>query len=474
MSTSPPHGPVRGHWPRPSTWPVWVVPVFMALLQVFGSMAAQHGASGERGPWDHGGWDGGGQAHEYGSTHLDALGIALLLGGPALLLLRRRHPAVTLVATGLVTGLYFLRAYPYGPAAAAVAIAMTAAITAGHRLLTWAGTGAALVAFFSLTAVIGVPFEDRGHAGGPFPVEEPTLPATTFVVGWALVVLVTAELIRMRGQKAAEAARTRAEEERRQASEERLRMARELHDVLAHNISMINVQAGVALHLMDDDPEQARTALAAIKEASKEALTEMRGVIGALRAQGESAPRSPTAGLDRLDELLARARSAGLRVECAIDGERRPLHAGTDLAAFRIVQESLTNVTRHAGPGPVTALVRLTYGETEIAVRVEDDGRGVSLLDDHPGGSGIRGMRERAAALGGTFSAGPRTGGGFAVQATLPFGDVPDLPEPEESEESEQAGTTPPDTAPPDAAAGAPERAGTGPAPAGPLGRDKG
>ena len=174
-----------------------------------------------------------------------------------------------------------------------------------------------------------------------------------------------------------------------------------------------------------------RTALAAIKDASKDALTEMRGVIGALRSEGETAPRSPTAGLDRLDELLARARSAGLRVESEITGEHRPLHANTDLAAFRIVQESLTNISRHAGPGPVTARVRIAYGEHEIEVQVDDDGQGVSFLDDHPGGtgSGLRGMRERTGALGGAFDAGPRPGGGFRVRARLPLdegaGDAP-------------------------------------------------
>lgn len=428
---------------------MWIVPAILAVVQVFGSLAAQHGGGpkgGGGGPFDHGGWGG---HPDVGSTPLDPLGIALLLGGPALLLLRRRHPVFTLAATGVVTGLYFLRAYTYGPAPFAVAVAMLAAVMAGHRLPAWAGTGVALAVFFSLTAVIGVPFDQRGTAGRPFPVEEPSLPGTGFVIGWSLVVLITAELIRMRGQRAAESARTRAEEERRQASEERLRMARELHDVLAHNISMINVQAGVALHLMDDDPEQARTALAAIKEASKEALTEMRGVIGALRAQGESAPRSPTAGLDRLEDLLARARSAGLRVDAEITGDRRPLHAGTDLAAFRIVQESLTNITRHAGPGPVTARVRIAYGEHEIEVRVEDDGRGVSLLDDHPGGSGIRGMRERAAALGGAFDAGPRTGGGFAVRAALPLTDDPgDVPGGDETGRNGTGGNGPAGQAP--------------------------
>jgi signal transduction histidine kinase len=426
MSTSP--SPVQGRpqWTRPGTWPVWVVPILGAFFQIAGSLGAQHGGRGPGGsdggpPWGRG--DGGTAA--IGHTDLDALGFALLLAGPALLLLRRRHPVVTVCATAAVTALYFLRAYTYGPAPLAVAVAMMAAIVSGHRLVTWAGTALGLAAFFGLTALIGVPAAERGQ-GGPFPVEEPTLGGSSFVVGWALVVLVTSELIRMRAQRAAETARTRAEEERRQASEERLRMARELHDVLAHNISMINVQAGVALHLIDQNPEQARTALAAIKDASKEALTEMRGVIGALRAQGEAAPRAPTAGLDRLDDLLDRARSAGLAVEAETTGERRPLHAGTDLAAFRIVQESLTNVTRHAGPGPVTARVRIAYGEHEVVVLVEDDGRGAPLLDDRPGGCGVRVMRERAAALGGTFEAGPRPGGGFRVRAALPLDEETD------------------------------------------------
>jgi signal transduction histidine kinase len=423
MSSSPPSAQVRSHLPLPGTWPVWVVPAFLAFFQVVGSMGAQGGES-RSGHWKrpmpgedpHGTWG----DPQYTSTPLDPLGFALLLLGPALLLLRRRHPVFTLATVGAATGLYLLRAYTYGPGLLAVAVALLSAVVAGHRLVTWVGTFTALAGYLALTAVIGVPFEQRGRADQIFPVEEPSLSGTAFALGWALVALFSGELIRMRAQRAAASARTRAEAERRQASEERLRMARELHDVLAHNISMINVQAGVALHLIDDDPQQARTALAAIKEASKEALTEMRSVIGVLRSQGETAPRSPTAGLDRLEELLGRARSAGLRVEAEITGDRRPLPAGTDLAAFRIVQESLTNVTRHSGPGPVTARVRIAYREREVAVQVDDDGQGVSLLDDHPGGSGVNGMRERAAALGGQFQAGPRPGGGFRVRATLP------------------------------------------------------
>ncbi|MFD0902173.1 sensor histidine kinase [Actinomadura sediminis] len=429
MSTQP-HAPARGQWPRPREWPVWVVPVFLAFFQVMGSLGAQQ--EPPEGPRNHGPWSEQGPpwadgSMDIGNTPLDPLGLALLAGGPALLLFRRRYPLFTLAAVGAVTAVYFLRAYTYGPAPTALGVAAFGAVMAGHRLAAWAGTALGLAGFFTLTALIGVPLAERGEPGPVFPVEEPTAGGMTIFIGWALVVLIGGELVRMRAQRAAESARTRAEEEKRQASEERLRMARELHDVLAHNISMINVQAGVALHLIDDDPGQARTALAAIKEASKEALTEMRSVIGALRAQGETAPRSPTAGLDRLDELLARAASAGLTVDSEVTGERGTLHAGTSLAAFRIVQEALTNVTRHAGPGPVTARVRIAYREQEIEVRVEDDGRGVSLLDDRPAGSGIHGMRERAAALGGTFEAGPRPGGGFAVRATLPR-DAPDEP----------------------------------------------
>jgi signal transduction histidine kinase len=236
---------------------------------------------------------------------------------------------------------------------------------------------------------------------------------------WILLVLAGAEVVRIQRERADEVRRTRQEEERRQASEERLRIARELHDVLAHNISMINVQAGVALHLMDERPEQARMALSAIKDASKEALTEVRSVLGVLRQVDESAPRAPTAGLARLDDLLSRTRVAGITVLLRTTGEPRPLPAGVDLAAFRIIQESLTNVTRHAGPG-VTADVTLAYEDGHLLIEVRDDGRGAP--GDLPnGGNGIPGMRERVAALGGEIATGPRTdAAGFRVRARLP------------------------------------------------------
>jgi signal transduction histidine kinase len=231
---------------------------------------------------------------------------------------------------------------------------------------------------------------------------------------------------------------TRAEEARRRAGEERMRIARELHDVLAHNISLINVQAGVALHLMDEQPGQSRTALQAIKQASNDALGELRSVLDVLRQGDEQPPRAPASGLAQLDSLVAGAAATGLEVRTRVEGAPRPLPAGTDLAAFRIVQESLTNVTRHAGPA-ASATVLVRYGPDDLTVQVDDDGRGAAAgkgSEAAPGrrstdsdrqvrrsgrpGRGLLGMRERVAALGGELAAGPRPGGGFRMQARFP------------------------------------------------------
>jgi signal transduction histidine kinase len=197
-----------------------------------------------------------------------------------------------------------------------------------------------------------------------------------------------------------------------------MRIAQELHDVLAHSISLINVQAGVALALMDERPEQARTALTTIKEASKEALGEVRQVLSTLRAPGD-APRAPAPGLDRLPELLEQAAAAGLRAELTVEGERTPLPPGADLAAFRIVQEALTNIVRHSESR--AARLVLVYAPGCVQVRVDDDGP-AAAGGETGGGNGLVGMRERAAALGGSIEAGPRPDGGFRVDARLPLG----------------------------------------------------
>jgi signal transduction histidine kinase len=207
-------------------------------------------------------------------------------------------------------------------------------------------------------------------------------------------------------------------EARRRAGEERLRIARELHDVLAHNISLINVQAGVALHLMDEQPGQSRSALVAIKQASNDALEELRSVLDVLRQGEEQPPRAPASDLAHLNSLVAGVSATGLEVRTRVEGTPRPLPAGVDLAAFRIVQEALTNLTRHAGPASATVLVG--YGSEELTAQVDDDGRGPAS-NGAGQGNGIRGMRERAAALGGELAAGPRPGGGFRVRARLPL-----------------------------------------------------
>jgi signal transduction histidine kinase len=216
----------------------------------------------------------------------------------------------------------------------------------------------------------------------------------------------------------------RAEQEaRRRVDEERLRIARELHDVVAHTMATINVQAGVAAHVLPTQPEAVAEALQAIKSASKEGLRELRAILNVLRQADDTDPVQPAPGLAQLDALVEGARRAGLPITLAVTGERFPLPAAVDLAAYRIVQESLTNVIRHAGPAD--AAVKLRYHPDEIAIDVTDTGHGSSagsgpLAVGGTAGHGQAGMRERAAAVGGTVQAGPRPGGGYQVTARLP------------------------------------------------------
>ncbi|GAA0937936.1 hypothetical protein GCM10009550_05140 [Actinocorallia libanotica] len=345
---------------------------------------------------------------------LDLLGHGLLVLGPLMLPARRRRPVAVLVAVAAVTLLYHLCGYPVGPFFLALIAAVVAAMTGGHRRAAWLAVIGVVCCY--VAAVLLLP------ESGPALIRRPELSLDGGVVAWALLVPAAAELARNRAERAAEAGRAAREQRRRVAGEERLRIARELHDVLAHNISMINVRAGVALHLMDDDPEQARTALVAIKAASKEALAEMRSVIGVLR-RDEQPPTVPTAGLARLEDLVETARAAGMRVVLERTGPPRGMPAGTDLAVFRIIQESLTNIARHARPpasGRLSVRIVLAYEDAAVTVRIDDDGTGPPPPPGG-GGSGISGMRERAAALDGEFQAGPRPGGGFRVRARLPL-----------------------------------------------------
>jgi signal transduction histidine kinase len=394
--------PAQGLWPRlVDALPALVVAVF----QVAGTIA--YGQDEPPSPWA-----------------FDAFAYVLLVVGPVALLFRRRWPEATLAAAFAAAAGYAAGGYPRGPAGLpAFVFAMVSAIMMGRRRFAWGVLVVAYPALVWLPTLV------------PDEVEKArSLADAAANLTWLPLVGAASEIARSRLERRAERAQAAREGARRRASEERLLVARELHDVLAHSISLINVQSAVALHLLDERPEQARPALEAINEASEEALGELHSVLDVLSrglgedgAHGESrawAPRAPTAGLGDLDGLVRRTRAAGLDVRLAVEGEVRPVPTGVDLAAFRIAQEALTNVVRHAG-GDARATVRLVYAPAELVVQVDDDGRGAGPAAVGQGaGRGIAGMRERVHALGGTFAAGPRPGRGFRVRALFPLQNV--------------------------------------------------
>jgi signal transduction histidine kinase len=390
-------------WQGRTRGPGFVLPAVLALIQVLGSTAAERNQPDAR--------------------VLDWLGYALLLAGPAVLLVRRRWRRLAVIGAVGAAGVYFTLGYPQGPGFLAALVALLGGVRAGYRLTGWLSAGLAYLTW----AVAGRLFPEAGLA-------KPALGPIVLVGAWALLAFAVAEAARVRSAHFAEAMQARAErqraaaeqqratdeQQRRQASEERLRIARELHDVIGHHLSLINVQAGVGLHLMDDRPEQARAALTAIKQASAEALREVRSVLGALRPEDEDPPRAPTPGLSGLSALVADVTAAGFAAEIETSGTPCELPAEVDRAAYRIVQEALTNVRRHAGPG-VRAAVRVEYAPGAVSVCVADDGASATQQSTVDGqGTGIAGMRQRADALGGEFRAGPREGGGFEVYARLP------------------------------------------------------
>jgi signal transduction histidine kinase len=339
---------------------------------------------------------------------LDAFAYALLVVASGVLLWRQRCPVPVVFTTAAAAMGYLAAGYPYGPVFFTLAVGCFSALAAGHRKAAWAAVGAFWAGHVLVSHWLYRWLPPPGDSAASWGQE-------LFIAAWIAAVVAMAELVRIRREQWARERAERAQAARRRADEERLRIARELHDVLAHSISVINVQAGVGLALLDSDPEQARTALTTIKAASKEALGEVRQVLGTLRTRGE-APRAPAPGLDRLAELVDQAASAGLAV--TVEGEAPKLAPGTDLAAFRIVQEALTNVVRHSGSRH--ARVHVDSADGALRLRIDDDGPATGA-DAGGSGNGLAGMRERAAALGGTIEAGPRADGGFRVLAVLPL-----------------------------------------------------
>ncbi|MGP3919927.1 sensor histidine kinase [Nonomuraea sp. 10N515B] len=342
-----------------------------------------------------------GLSGEHSATFLDLLGYVLLTAGGLVLAERRRAPVPVLAVTGLCAVGY--QAAGFDVPAVAYLVAVYAAVRAGHRTITVAAS-VIMLAVLPLAALASG-LHDTGEA---FAQARGALE-----LAWLIAAGAAGEALRQAERRADEAERTREETARRRADEERLHIARELHDSLTHQISIIKLQAEVAVHVARRRGEQVPETLLAIQEAGREAARELRATLEALREDDTSPPR----GLDHVAELVERARSTGLDATLTIGGQRHDVPAAVDRTGYRIVQESLTNIARHAAAA--TASVRIDYRPDALAIRIDDDGKATPDAAPMPG-VGLLGMRERVTALGGRLRAAPRGEGGFTVQAELP------------------------------------------------------
>lgn len=344
------------------------------------------------------------------------LGYLLLIASGVAIALRRRFPVAVFVITAAVSLAYYTLDFPDGPGWLALFVALytLTAYGDGRRSVVIAGVGIGVLSTAWFIAAADV--EPRAAIGWVF-----------FRVGASVMSAALGESVRSRRVIAADALaraelaeRTREEEARARVDEERLRIAREVHDTVAHAIAIINVQAGVTAHLLDKRPEGTREALQSIEETSSRALREMRSILGVLRDDADG--RAPHPGLGRVEELIGTARQAGLDIE--LDGvpPAAALPSAVDSAAYRILQESITNVIRHVGPTRVH--IGLSYGDDTLELQVSNErGAATSNAARSVGdaGTGLVGMRERCRLLGGHLDAGPTAGGGFAVTARLPL-----------------------------------------------------
>lgn len=402
-------GGVREWW---SSGRVRVLVVDLVLGVVLGAVAlvaargqvAWRGRSGPPGPWGGREWqEGSGSAVPWESVVLPWgvwVGVALLVLAVAV---RRVWPVAGVVAAAAGTGVFLA----WGPGAGPVLVlAALVVFSAGIRMapgrfVAWVGPS---VVAAGLVSQAGRPWWGLFDGGAAV--------AVVFAVGSMAVPAGAGVFVRSRRESRR---RAKAEEVERHRFEERLRIAREVHDLVGHSLSVISMQAGVALHVVDRRPEQAAVALEAIRDSSRAALEELRGTLAVFRGE-EGAGRAPLAGLGRVESLVEELRSAGRRVEVVWQGRPVEVAGAVDHAALRIVQEALTNVVRHAGDVPVR--VGVEFGEGELVVRVRDQGRGAGVVRE---GSGIAGMRERARAVGGRLRVGAVDGGGFEVVAVLPL-----------------------------------------------------
>lgn len=349
---------------------------------------------------------------------LGHMGYVLLTLSGLALAVRRRWPLPVFLVIAAVSLAYYTAGYPDGPGWTALFIALytLTAYGDGRRSLRLA---AASITVLAVGWVLTANLQTFGAAGWMF-----------FRIGASVMAAALGESVRanrvlaLEGQRrAVRAELTREEEARRRVDAERLRVAREVHDTVAHAIAIINVQAGVTAHVLDKRPAQARETLVTIEQTSARALRELRATLGVLRDAGNGADEV-TPDLSNVEELATVAREAGLDVKVEVSALPRELPTAVDRAAYRILQEAVTNVVRHAAATRVTISVTHRLGTLDLLVT--DDGRGGPSgsrdgARESGGGQGIIGMRERAALLGGELTAGPRPGGGFEVRATLPL-----------------------------------------------------
>ncbi|MEU9701948.1 sensor histidine kinase [Streptomyces sp. NPDC047981] len=341
-----------------------------------------------------------------GPDPVDLLGLALLAAGGLVLVARRRAPVAVLAVTGLCAAGY--QAAGFDVPAVAFLFAVHAAVRAGHRTLTIAA-GVAMLAALPVAALVS----GMSDLGGALARSRGALE-----IAWLIAAGAAGEALRQAERRADEAERTREETARRRADEERLRIARELHDSLTHQISVIKVQAEVAVHVARKRGEHIPDALLAIQAAGREASRELRATLEALRDDGTTPPR----GLDDVPELMEQARRIGLNATLKVEGHPHDVPAAVDRTVYRVVQESLTNIARHAHAA--TASVGIDWRPDALAIRVDDDGKATPNTAP-TSGFGLLGMRERVTALGGRLRAEPRPDGGFTVQAELPLDRTP-------------------------------------------------
>jgi signal transduction histidine kinase len=350
-----------------------------------------------------------------GERAIDAFAYGAIAAAGGALALRRRQPLVTVAAVTAALSLYVTRNYAGGPIFVTELVALYSLAVSTNRRRALAVAAMATLVLVGAGAVTGL-------GGGLIHL---------LFAAWATTAVLLGDAVRSRREhlatleeRARYLERTREEEARRRVVEERLRIARDLHDSVAHSMATINVQAGAAEHVLERHPEQARQALTAIRNASGDVLDELAAMLGLLRVDaGEAQPRSPTPSLDQLDALLESTRNAGIEVQLHGNPGQPGVSKTVSGAAYRIVQESLTNVLRHAGATRVSVRISAPNGADDgngdLVLEITDDGRGGNG-DVRGAGVGIVGMRERAEATGGQLEAGTRPEGGFAVRATWP------------------------------------------------------